>query len=138
VNLKTTSPEIGGMNPKIRLATPADGPLIYRMICELENKILNRADFDFIFHRNMANDLVGYFIADIGGVAVGMGSCHVQTLLHHASFVAEVQELFVYADHRSKKVGKLLMESRNYRKDAHRFYEREGFEKSHVKLVRYF
>ena len=69
--------------------------------------------------------------------------------------VAEIQEMFVKEEYRSKEIGKALVEalvffaksksalqievtSNNVRENAHRFYQKEGFKKSHVKLVRYF
>ncbi len=84
-----------------------------------------------------------------------MVSCHIQPLLHHAALVSEIQEMYVKDEFRSQQIGKALMEyvvgfaksmgavqmevtSRSTRENAHRFYQREGFEKSHVKLVRYF
>jgi|GEM_PF-283228 len=140
---------------KIRLASFEDEQAIYEMICGLENAVLDRGAFDFIFRENLQNEMIAYFIAEVENMPIGMGSCHVQTLLHHASYVAEIQEMFVYEAYRSMDVGKMLMAhlvefakskeaiqlevtSRAYRESAHRFYQREGFEKSHVKLVRYF
>ena len=142
-------------NLKIRLASLEDEQVIYTMICELEHAVLDREAFEFVYKQNLKNDMVGCFIAHFKNKAIGMGSCHVQLLLHHASSVAEIQEMIVFEDYRSMNVGKMLMShliefakskgaaqlevtSRAYRESAHRFYEREGFEKSHVKLVRYF
>jgi len=139
----------------IRLATGNDDDTVYRMICDLENKTLNRTSFNHVFHRNLSNDYICYLIAELNGAPVGMGSCHVQPLLHHVSMVAEIQEMYVQADYRSMEIGKALVEqlvvfakskaasqievtSNNMREHAHRFYQKEGFQKSHVKLVRYF
>lgn len=139
----------------IRRASPADRQIIYDMICGLENTILDRTGFDAAFTRNMASPNITYFIAEYEGRPVGMVSCHIQPLLHHAALVSEIQEMYVEPEHRSQLVGKALMEhvtafakregaiqmevtSRATREQAHRFYQRERFEKSHVKLVRYF
>ena len=139
----------------IREANLKDTDSLYKMICELEDKILDRDNFDFVIQHNMKNPWVRYFIAESDGIPVGMGSCHIQPLLHHTAFVAEIQEMYVDDSYRSREIGKKLMKqlvifaksngaiqvevtSRAYREDAHRFYQREGFEKSHVKLVRYF
>jgi PhnO protein len=139
----------------IRPANLWDGDAIYGMICRLENRMMDRIGFDLIFTRNLQNDLIGYFVAMLGDRPVGMGSCHVQTLLHHAAFVGEIQEMYVDEDFRSQNIGSKLMDylvafakdkgaiqlevtSRDYRENAHRFYQKEDFEKSHVKLVRYF
>lgn len=139
----------------IRQAGEADRNIIYDMICGLENMVMDVVGFDFAFDINIKNPNVTYFIAALGEKSIGMVSCHIQPLLHHAALVSEIQEMFVEPAYRSKHIGSTLMEhvtdfakskgaiqmevtSRNVREQAHRFYEREGFEKSHVKLVRYF
>lgn len=139
----------------IRRASAADREVIYNMICDLEKTILDRPGFDAAFDRNIASPNITYFLAEQDGKPVGMVSCHIQPLLHHAALVSEIQEMYVEPEYRSQKVGNALMEhvtafarqegaiqmevtSRATREQAHRFYQREGFEKSHVKLVRYF
>jgi (aminoalkyl)phosphonate N-acetyltransferase len=139
----------------IRRATVADLEIIYDMICGLENMILDRPAFDIAFNRNIGSPNINYFLAELDSKPVGMVSCHIQPLLHHAALVAEIQEMYVQPDYRSLHIGNALMEhvvdfaksegaiqievtSRASREAAHHFYEREGFEKSHVKLVRYF
>ncbi|WP_090148979.1 GNAT family N-acetyltransferase [Dyadobacter soli] len=139
----------------IRRASAADREIIYQMICGLENMPINRPGFDAAFDRNITSPHISYFLAETGEKPVGMVSCHIQPLLHHAALVAEIQEMYVEPEYRSQKVGNALMEhvtafakgegaiqmevtSRATREQAHRFYQREGFEKSHVKLVRYF
>jgi (aminoalkyl)phosphonate N-acetyltransferase len=139
----------------IRRASAADREILYHMICSLENTILDRPGFDAAFDRNVANPNISYFLAELDGKPIGIVSCHIQPLLHHAALVSEIQEMYVEPEYRSQQVGKALMEhvtafakgegaiqmevtSRATREQAHRFYQREGFEKSHVKLVRYF
>lgn len=125
------------------------------MICDLENNILDRNGFDSAFSRNITSLNISYFLAEHDGQPVGMVSCHIQPLLHHAALVSEIQEMYVRPEYRSRQVGKALMDhvtafargegaiqievtSRATREQAHKFYQREGFERSHVKLVRYF
>jgi len=139
----------------IHRASEADRAVIYQMICGLENMVLDRPGFDTAFDRNIASPNIAYFLAQHDGKPVGMVSCHIQPLLHHAALVSEIQEMYVDPEYRSQRIGNALMEhvtafakgegaiqmevtSRATREQAHRFYEREGFEKSHVKLVRYF
>ncbi|NIJ54805.1 GNAT family N-acetyltransferase [Dyadobacter arcticus] len=139
----------------IRVATIEDREIMYDMVCGLENKFLNRDDFDFAFKKNLGSSHIRYFIAYYSGKPVGMVSCHIQPLLHHAALVSEIQEMYVVPEYRSHEIGKALIArvvkfakehgaiqlevtSRDIREQAHRFYQREGFEKSHVKLVRYF
>lgn len=124
------------------------------MICDLENQTLNYVDFHDVYEHNLRAEHITYFVAEMEGEVIGMISCHIQSLLHHAFLVAEVQEMFVFPSFRSLGVGQSLMNcvvqfaakqgacqvevtSRASRTNAHRFYEREGFENSHVKLVKY-
>lgn len=142
-------------NLVIRKAGPADRDIIYGMICRLEDMVLDPAGFDFAFNRNISSLHITYFLAFDRAKPMGMASCHIQPLLHHAALVAEIQEMFVEPECRSMGIGNALMEavvshakesgaiqlevtSRATREQAHRFYQREGFAKSHVKLVRYF
>lgn len=83
---------------------------------------------------------------------VGMGSCHVQWLVHHAAPIAEVQELYVVPEYRSQGIGAHLLNaliefarsknalqvelsSQLRRVDAHRFYYRQNFINNHLKFV---
>ncbi|MEO6286129.1 MAG: GNAT family N-acetyltransferase [Dyadobacter sp.] len=139
----------------IREVTVNDREIIYNMICGLENMVMDRDGFDLVFKKNLGTTHIRYFLGEYLGQPVGMVSCHIQPLLHHAALVAEIQEMYVEPEFRSKQFGKALIAhvvgyakangaiqmevtSRNIREQAHRFYQREGFEKSHVKLVRYF
>ncbi len=141
--------------PLVRDAAESDKTVLYQMLCELEGQVINYEDFCRVYQRNRSSDYIFYFVAEVKSVVVGMISCHIQGLLHHAGLVAEIQEMYVLPPYRSHGIGKMLMQhvieavetlgvsqievtSRAHRIDAHRFYEREGFEKSHVKLVRYF
>lgn len=142
-------------NLHIRTAETNDEETVYNMICDLEDKELDRESFNNVFHTNLTQDRIQYLIAEIEGEPVGMGSCHTQLLLHHVCVVAEIQEMYVSPQHRSKEIGKAIVgklidfaksknalqievTSNNVRENAHRFYQKEGFKKSHVKLVMYF
>lgn len=139
----------------IREVTIGDRDTIYNMICGLENVVMDREGFDFVFEKNLTSANIRYFLGEYLGKPVGMVSCHIQPLLHHAALVSEIQEMYVKPEYRSRQFGKALIAhvvdfarangaiqmevtSRNIREQAHRFYQREGFENSHVKLVRYF
>lgn len=136
----------------IRPAHAADVETLYRMLCDLENEKLDREAFEAAFLTNLGNENIRYLIAQIHDSPVGLVSCHVQWLLHHAAPVAEIQEMYVDPTLRSQGIGQKLMEairqfaqsrgaaqievtSNLARLDTHRFYQREGFQKSHAKLV---
>lgn len=137
----------------IRLATEKDTWILHTMLCDLENQKLDKVAFEKVFHINLANESVIYLIAEVEGRPIGMASCHVQWLLHHAGRVAEIQEMYVEPEFRSKgigsdlvsglidfavKIGAVHMEvtTNRIRLDTHRFYEREGFVNTHFKLIR--
>ena len=84
---------------------------------------------------------------------IGFVSLHIQELLHHQKRVAEVQELCVDEKFTGMGFGKLMLDkaiqeaekqnceiielaASNKRVEAHRFYEREGWERSHFKFTR--
>lgn len=141
-------------NLYIRQATGDDEEILYQMICNLENKTMDREAFRSVFLKNVISERICYLVAELSGRPVGMGSCHVQPLLHHACMVGEIQEMYVDEACRSQNIGKAIVAglvtfaqsrgalqievtSNNVREKAHAFYQREGFSKSHVKLVRY-
>lgn len=140
------------MTVRIRPARASDQETMYMMLCDLEKDTLEHEGFERAFLKNIKNEDIGYFIAERLDEPIGMVSCHVQMLLHHAAPIAEIQEFYVSPSHRSLGVGKQLMQAvrefarqrgaiqlevatRQTRHDAHRFYEREGFAKSHFKFV---
>ena len=137
----------------IRGAIENDEPIIYGFLCELEGVSLSRSDFNVIFRQNLANALIHYFVAELAGEVIGFVSCHVQYLLHHTGKVGEIQELFVRPDVRNQQIGHQLIAALNTlavqenfvnlevttnqkRTDTIRFYEREAFTQTHVKLVK--
>jgi (aminoalkyl)phosphonate N-acetyltransferase len=141
------------MEISIRSARPADVDTLYRMLCDLENEVIDLRRFTDTFLTNLRNEKILYLLAELNGQPVGMASCHVQLLLHHAAAVGEIQEMFVDPVHRSRGVGRELIRVLMYfahqhgadqlevtsgraRTDAHNFYRREGFEVTHFKLVR--
>lgn len=142
------------MDVLIRKALASDEAILYHMLCDLESEVLALASFKYIFQSNLQKENIGYFIAEVGGQPVGMASCHIQLLLHHAAAVGEIQEMYVDPTVRSMGIGKALIQSifefaglqganqvevtsNKVRIDTHRFYEREGFQKTHDKLVWY-
>ncbi len=139
---------------RIRPATREDEACLYRFICDLEDTALIREAFTPVFLANLEKEPVCYRIAEMGGQPVGMGSCVVQPVLHHAGLVAEIQELYVVPEYRSQGIGQELLQnllqfarsrgallvevsSSKRRTGAHRFYEREGFSNNHFKLTKH-
>lgn len=140
------------MELSIRSARPSDADALHRMLCDLENEDIEIRRFTDVFLTNLRNENILYLIAELDDQPVGMASCHVQSLLHHAAPVAEIQEMYVDSSVRSRGIGQefvrvllhfarqrgacqLEVATNQTRLDAHRFYEREGFQKSHFKMV---
>ncbi|MEZ0484835.1 GNAT family N-acetyltransferase [Fibrella aquatica] len=136
----------------LRPARQSDLAFFYDCLCDLEETILNYAAFESIFLDHLNNPAIRYVVALADNVPVGFVDCHVQQLLHHAGPVAEIQEMYVVPDWRSKGIGQLLIEhvtalardegwlslevtSNQRRIRTHQFYERMGFMNTHVKLV---
>lgn len=137
----------------VRSATVQDAPVIYDFICLLEDSTLDISAFNAVYQRNLRNPDIHYLVAEQYGSVLGFVSCHVQHLLHHIGKVGEIQELFVRPEVRSQGIGQQLVAALNTlalqenfvnlevttnqkRLDTIRFYERELFIRTHVKLVK--
>ena len=137
----------------IRPARQSDVDAVYEFISDLEQTTPDSARFRTIFEQNLASPTVHYFIAEWAGVVVGFVSCHAQPLLHHTGTIGEIQELYVKPDHRNQGIGHLLVATLDAlsvqegfvnlevttsrtRTDTVRFYERNRFFNTHVKLVK--
>ncbi|GAB3959875.1 aminoalkylphosphonate N-acetyltransferase [Spirosoma harenae] len=137
---------------QIRDATLTDAPIVYDFLCTLEESILDRTAFDTVYNQNLVNPSIHYLVAELNGQVVGFVSCHVQILLHHCGKVGEIQELFVLPAFRNQRIGQKLVDelkslaiqenfvnlevtTNQKRIDTIRFYERESFKRTHIKLV---
>ncbi|WP_080054945.1 GNAT family N-acetyltransferase [Spirosoma aerolatum] len=141
------------MNPvQIRPAHLTDETTIYQFICDLEETTLDQSTFQGIYRQNLINPAIHYLVAEQQGNVVGFVSCHVQLLLHHGGKVGEIQELFVQSLVRNQGIGQQLVAAlkaiavqeqfinlevttNQKRTDTIRFYEREAFHRTHIKLV---
>jgi GNAT superfamily N-acetyltransferase len=94
-------------------------------------------------------------VAEVDGRVVGM--CQLTVIRHiqeQGGRCAEIESMHVAAAHRGRGIGRVLLDaavdragtagcyrvqltSNTVRTDAHRFYERAGFEPSHVGFKRY-
>lgn len=137
----------------LRNAIISDTNQIHALICQLENKTMDRTNFKRIFERNLQSPDIFYRVLEGNENIIGFVSMHIQNLLHHEGKVAEVQELCVDEKYRNLGFGKILLDeavqeaqnrkcelielaANKKREDAHRFYEREGWERSHFKFTK--
>ncbi|QRG78826.1 aminoalkylphosphonate N-acetyltransferase [Citrobacter sp. R56] len=138
---------------ELRHATPADSDDVYALICELKQAEFNRQAFSAGFAANLQDSNLRYQLALLDGQVVGMIGLHLQFHLHHANWIGEIQELVVMPHARGGKVGSRLLawaeeEARQAgaemtelstsvtRHNAHRFYLREGYERSHFRFTK--
>lgn len=138
---------------KIRNAAPGDADQIYHLICQLEGKKMDKNFFEHVYSENLKSPTVFYWVIENSVEVLGFVSMHIQDLLHHERRIAEVQELCVDEKYRKLGFGKILLAqaeeeakkqncelielaANRKREEAHRFYEREGWEKSHFKFTK--
>ena len=142
------------MQPIIRFAAIKDIPVIYELICKLEESQFDYTVFETICAENIINENCVYLVAvSRGDDIIGFCSCHIQNLLHHCGKVAEIQELIVQENYRGKGIGNLLINemtqrlvnkncisfevtAQNKRIATHQFYETQGFKNTHKKFVK--
>lgn len=138
---------------EIRRAKTGDNKRVYELVCQLENSTLNEKYLNDVFKRNLSSETVFYWVIETDKHVFGFISMHIQDLLHHEGRVAEVQELCVDENYRNNGFGKILLDhalteakkqncelievaANRKREDAHRFYEKNGWERSHFKFTR--
>lgn len=138
---------------ELRHATTEDTDSVYALICELLKDELDYQAFRDGFAANLLDPNFHYRLVLRNGEVVGMISLHMQFHLHHANWIGEIQELVVLPQMRGQKVGSQLLawaeeEARQAgaeltelstnikRRDAHRFYLREGYKQSHFRFTK--
>lgn len=139
---------------KIRAALPGDLEIIYDFICQLEDTIFDFPDFAERFKTNLLNNEVVYLVsADKNGIPMGFIGCRGTSVLHHEGLVFEIQEMYVAKNWRNQGIGqalfaaleKKLLETKveslevttNVKRiEAQKFYEKLGFQQTHVKFVK--
>lgn len=145
------------MSFKIRKARIRDLEPIYGFICQLEKVIFNKNSFRRIFLKNLSAGNIFYYIAENTGKSsekkiAGFISIYIQSELHHCAKVAEIMELFVDEKFRGREIGTALLDAalktaginncdiievaaNTKRKEAHRFYKKKNFKRTHFKFT---
>ena len=124
----------------IEYAKLEDKEEIYNLICILENKEINKEHFDYVFENSLKDEDIIYLVYRDEKIE-GFLSFKIHHYLHHDRDTGEIVELIVLPEKRNLKIGKQLIEkielsTSTYRKDAHRFYERQGYEKLHYNYTK--
>ncbi|HJH26406.1 MAG TPA: hypothetical protein C5S37_12325 [Methanophagales archaeon] len=137
----------------IRPSKESDEASVYDLITLLMGFSLDRESFHDVFVQNLHDDTVLYYVAESDGCVVGFASLHIESQLHHAGLVGEIQELIVQETFRGKGTGAQLVSrleqeaqkrgcvsievtTSHYRVDAQRFYARVGFTRTHVNFTK--
>ena len=136
----------------IRRAGAIDLSEVYRIICALEDDVLDKTSFSEVFTNNLNDSCCFYFIAETDGKIIGFISMHLQQLLHHCGPVGEIQEFYVDSEYRGKGIGRQLMDEVKRYAGAHKvtslevtsnkkrtatvpMYESLGFKLTHNKFT---
>lgn len=133
-----------------RKATLDDCRRVYELICEMEKTELPYDVFSSIYQEQL-NSRYYYCLICERDEVIGVLNLKYEKQLHHAEWIAEIMEFAVDVRYRSQGIGKEMFAiacklskeyscaqievcSNQIRKDAHRFYLREGMQNSHFKF----
>lgn len=137
---------------RIEPALLKDEEAVWRLTCELEEEALPREAFGEAYRFLLSAPGEHVFLL-LDGEALGYVHLRIAPQLHHASLIAEIQELVIAPSCRGRGMGRALLThalsfarergacmaeltSNFTREGAHRFYEREGFRRSSYKFIR--
>ncbi len=125
---------------------------IYNLMCILENKELDKEHFVQTYQQNIQDEDVIYLVYKEDRI-LGFISFVVHHYLHHDRDMGEIVELVVLPECRSKRIGQQLLQeiekkaidlhleqielsTSTYRKQAHHFYEQNGYEMLHYNYTK--
>jgi ribosomal protein S18 acetylase RimI-like enzyme len=133
-------------NVQIRQCFLEDFANVADLLCQLwPDKRLDRSALKAVYERALNSNAQAYVCAVEGACMVGFGSLTLKNNLWQEGYLGHVDELVVHSEHRRRGIGARLLEhlvwmarergcrrveldSACHRKEAHRFYERHGFE----------
>lgn len=135
----------------LRKTTVEDGKDVYDLVCELENEEFPYSKFLDIFCAQLSDKNYYCLVCEKEKKIVGVLSLRFEAQLHHADYIAEIMEFVVSPLCRNMGIGKEMLKKASQiakefgsvqievacnqlRKDAHRFYLREGMQNCHFKF----
>lgn len=138
-------------DPIIRPATAGDSPALAHLIAQLGHESLPAEVAERL--ATLQAEGTAVLVADMGGTAVGCLATSIMRTLHRPALVGRVSLLVVDEPLRGRGIGAALIRSAeqvlaargcymveitsNFSwVDAHRFYERLGYEKTSFRLMR--
>lgn len=125
---------------------------IYNLMCILENKELDKEHFVQTYQQNIQDEDVIYLVYKEDRI-LGFISFVIHHYLHHDRDMGEIVELVVLPECRGKRIGQQLLQAiekkaidlhleqielstSTYRKQAHHFYEQNGYEMLHYNYTK--
>ena len=125
---------------------------VYKLICELENTLVDKRSLLKVYTHNLTSKDIHYILAVEDSRVVGFASLHIQQLLHHAAKIGELQEIIVCKEKQGVGIGRILFEAikeiavnnqciqleiccNQARKASHEFYLKQGAKNSHNKFT---
>lgn len=140
------------MKIEISRPTTKDVNIVYEFINKLENYTFDFSTFKEIYLKNLKNRDIYYLLANYNSIPIGFISVHLQLLLHHCGYVAEIQEFYIEDNYRGNGIGKLLFNeliillknkdikslevtSNKNRNNNVEIYQKLGFKLSHNKFT---
>lgn len=135
----------------LRRAGINDCKEVYDLICELENEEFPYSKFLNIFCAQLSDKNYYCLVCEKEQKIVGALNLRFEAQLHHTDYIAEIMEFVVSPLCRNMGIGKEMFEKASQiarefgcvqievacnklRKDAHRFYLREGMQNCHFKF----
>ncbi len=123
---------------------------VYRLICDLEKQELPFDIFQSIYTEQLESRSHSILVCELDETVAGVLHMRFERQLHHCDTIAEIMEFAIDPAFRSQGIGKKMLEyactvakeagccqielaTNQLRKDAHRFYEREGLHNFHFK-----
>ena len=125
---------------------------IYDLMCILENQKLDYDHFKQTYHQGINSNDVIYLVYRQDKI-LGFLSFQIHHYLHHNQDTGEIVELVVLQECRCNRIGQQLLHAiekkaidlhleqielstSTYRKQAHHFYEQNGYEMSHYNYTK--
>ena len=136
----------------IRLARREDADAAYVLMCDMEAARLDEEAFRRIYVETLHKSMSPCLVAEEAGAVIGFLRLRMEEQLCRCARVAEVMELIVRSDARSRGVGARLLEaaartakengcirlevsSNVVRERAHAFYWKQGMRPTHAKFT---
>lgn len=134
-------------------AEKEDVKRVYELICDMEQSTLPYGEFERIFLAQLEDGDYCCLVYRREGELVAVLNLRFEEQLHHAGKIAEVMELAVDGRYRGRGLGRELLERacalaeerrcmqielacNQLRREAHRFYLRQGMSCCHYKFSR--